>query len=202
LWFTYQGDKYMMRDLINLLDSITESRGLSARKPGEMYSRGETDDDKIVFKSLTFYPEVGSYATASEFMDAWMDVERDAGHPIEKPETIATAIRIGKPASWDLAIAARDDSGGLIDSVTDDQILQAYRLLADKEGFFVEPSSAASVAGLLQQAQRGLVDAGSTIVCTVTGNGLKDTQWALESAKDPVVVPVDVKAAAAALGLA
>ena len=125
-----------------------------------------------------------------------------AGHPIAKPETIATAIRIGKPASWDLAIAARDDSGGLIDAVTDEQILQAYRLLADKEGFFVEPSSAASVAGLLQQAQRGLVDAGSTIVCTVTGNGLKDTQWALESAKDPVVVPVDVKAAAAELGLA
>ena len=77
-----------------------------------------------------------------------------AGHPIAKPETIATAIRIGKPASWDLAIAARDDSGGLIDAVTDEQILQAYRLLADKEGFFVEPSSAASVAGLLQQAQR------------------------------------------------
>jgi threonine synthase len=101
-----------------------------------------------------------------------------------------------------LAVAARDDSGGLIDAVTDDQILDAYRILADKEGFFVEPSSAASVAGLLQQASRGLVDAGSTIVCTVTGNGLKDTQWALESAKDPVVVPVDVKAAAAALGLA
>jgi threonine synthase len=125
-----------------------------------------------------------------------------AGHPIAKPETIATAIRIGKPASWDLAVAARDDSGGLIDAVTDDQILDAYRILADKEGFFVEPSSAASVAGLIQQASRGLVDAGSTIVCTVTGNGLKDTQWALESAKDPVVVPVDVKAAAAALGLA
>jgi threonine synthase len=125
-----------------------------------------------------------------------------SGHPIEKPETIATAIRIGKPASWDLAVEARDDSGGLIDAVTDDQILAAYRVLADKEGFFVEPSSAASVAGLIQQAQRGLVDAGSTIVCTVTGNGLKDTQWALESAKDPVVVPVDVKAAAAALGLA
>lgn len=125
-----------------------------------------------------------------------------AGHPIAKPETIATAIRIGKPASWDLAVAARDDSGGLIDAVSDDQILAAYRLLAGSEGVFVEPSSAASVAGLLQQADRGLIDSGSTIVCTVTGNGLKDTQWALESAKDPVVVPVDVKAAAAAIGLA
>ena len=89
-----------------------------------------------------------------------------------------------------------------VDAVTDEQILQAYRMLADKEGFFVEPSSAASVAGLLQQAQRGLVDAGSTIVCTVTGNGLKDTQWALEDARDPVLIPIDVKAAAAVLGLA
>ena len=125
-----------------------------------------------------------------------------AGHPIEKPETLATAIRIGNPASWDLAVAARDDSGGLIDSVTDEQILEAYRLLANREGFFVEPASAASVAGLLQQADRGLVDAGSTIVCTVTGNGLKDTQWALNDAPEPVIVPVDMHAAASALGLA
>ena len=125
-----------------------------------------------------------------------------AGHPIEKPETIATAIRIGNPASWDFAVAARDDSGGLIDSVTDEQILQAYHLLAEREGFFVEPASAASVAGLLQQAERGLVPAGARIVCTVTGNGLKDTQWALNDAKDPVVVPVDVHRAADALGLA
>ncbi len=124
-----------------------------------------------------------------------------AGHPIEKPETLATAIRIGNPASWDLAVAARDDSGGLIDSVTDEQILEAYHLLATREGFFVEPASAASVAGLLQQAQRGRIDAGSTIVCTVTGNGLKDTQWALNDAPQPVVVPIDVHAAAEALGL-
>jgi len=125
-----------------------------------------------------------------------------AGHPIDKPETIATAIRIGNPASWDFAVAARDDSGGLIDSVTDEQILQAYHLLAEKEGFFVEPASAASVAGLLQQAERGLIPADAKIVCTVTGNGLKDTQWALADAPQPVVVPVDVHRAADALGLA
>lgn len=125
-----------------------------------------------------------------------------AGHPIEKPETLATAIRIGNPASWDLAVDARDSSGGLIDAVTDDQILEAYRLLAAREGVFVEPASAASVAGLLQQAAKGLVPAGATIVCTVTGNGLKDTQWALEGSTDPIVVPVDAAAAAAALGLA
>ena len=90
----------------------------------------------------------------------------------------------------------------MIDSVTDEQILGAYHLLAEKEGFFVEPASAASVAGLLQQAERGLVPANVKIVCTVTGNGLKDTQWALNDAPDPVIVPVEVHKAAEALGLA
>jgi threonine synthase len=123
------------------------------------------------------------------------------GAPVAKPETIATAIRIGNPASWDQAVAARDDSGGLVDSVTDEQILAAYRLLAAKEGLFCEPASAASVAGLLQAHERGILDAGQTVVCTLTGNGLKDPQWALEAAPDPVVVPVDAAVAAVALGL-
>jgi threonine synthase len=124
-----------------------------------------------------------------------------AGHPIEKPETIATAIRIGNPASWDFAVAARDESSGVISAVTDEEILSAYHLLASREGFFVEPASAASVAGLLKAAQRGEVPSGSTVVCTVTGNGLKDTQWALKDAPEPTVVSVDVHAAAGALGL-
>ena len=122
------------------------------------------------------------------------------GAPVEKPETIATAIRIGNPASWAQAIAARDDSGGLIDSVTDDEILSAYRLLAAKEGLFCEPASAASVAGLLKMHAAGRLDPGQVITCTLTGNGLKDPQWALDSAPDPVVVPIDVHAAARALG--
>ena len=123
------------------------------------------------------------------------------GAPVAKPETIATAIRIGNPASWDQAVAARDESGGVIDSVTDEQILAAYRLLASKEGLFCEPASAASVAGLLQAHERGQLDAGQTIVCTLTGNGLKDPQWALDAAPDPIVVPVDAAVAAVALGL-
>jgi threonine synthase len=123
------------------------------------------------------------------------------GERVSQPETIATAIRIGNPASWDQAIAARDESGGVIESVTDEQILSAYRLLADHEGLFCEPASAASVAGLLQRARRGEVDPGQTIVCTLTGNGLKDAQLALEYAEQPIVVPVDAKAAAQALGL-
>ena len=125
-----------------------------------------------------------------------------AGRPITDPETIATAIRIGAPASWDLAVAARDDSGGLIDAVTDDQILQAQSLLAADVGVFVEPASAAGVAGLLQQAQRGQVPADATIAITVTGNGLKDIDTAL-TGKDltPTVIPVDTAAAAEAMGL-
>ncbi|MGW3231548.1 threonine synthase [Kitasatospora sp. NPDC001095] len=123
------------------------------------------------------------------------------GAPVLKPQTIATAIRIGNPASWDFALAARDESGGLIDKVTDRQILSAYRLLASQEGVFVEPASAASVAGLLAKAEAGLVDPGQRIVCTVTGNGLKDPDWAVAGAPQPQVVPVDPEAAARSLGL-
>ncbi|PRZ43381.1 L-threonine synthase [Antricoccus suffuscus] len=124
------------------------------------------------------------------------------GHVVTEPETIATAIRIGNPASWTKAIAARDDSGGLIDSVTDEEILEAYRFLAATEGVFVEPASAASVAGLLKKAAAGLIDSGQRIVCTVTGNGLKDPDNALAGAPTPKVIPVDAEAAAAQLDLA
>jgi threonine synthase len=123
------------------------------------------------------------------------------GTAVARPETIATAIRIGNPASWKLALAARDESGGAIEAVTDEQILAAYRLLARSEGVFVEPASAAGVAGLLQAREAGTLAAGLRIVCTVTGHGLKDPDWAMSSASAPVTVPVDADAAAAALGL-
>jgi threonine synthase len=124
------------------------------------------------------------------------------GAPVLHPMTIATAIRIGNPASWTQAEAARDDSGGLIDAVTDRQILESYRLLARSEAVFVEPASAASVAGLLMTAKDGRLPAGSTVVCTVTGNGLKDPEWAISGAPKPITVPVDAHAAASKLGLA
>ena len=98
---------------------------------------------------------------------------------VEHPETIATAIRIGNPASWTKALDARDSSGGRIDAVTDRAILAAYRLLARSEAVFVEPASAASVAGLLQVAAAGELEPGQRVVCTVTGNGLKDPEWAI-----------------------
>ncbi|HET7414290.1 MAG TPA: threonine synthase [Arthrobacter sp.] len=127
------------------------------------------------------------------------------GHPVTEPDTIATAIRIGNPASWETAVAARDESGGLIDSVTDEEILQAHRWLSSREGVFVEPGSAASVAGLLKKHAAGEVPSSKTIVVTVTGHGLKDPQWALRNADgsdvEPVRVDFDVVSVASALGL-
>jgi threonine synthase len=124
------------------------------------------------------------------------------GQPVLQPQTIATAIRIGNPASWHLAEAARDGSGGLIDSVTDREILAAYRLLATQEAVFGELASAASVAGLLKAHTNGQLAAGSRVVCTITGNGLKDPDWALSGAPAPATIPADATAAATALGLA
>ena len=124
------------------------------------------------------------------------------GVRVPAPQTIATAIRIGNPASWQQALAARDASGGDIQAVTDRQILSAYKLLASREGVFVEPASAASVAGLLQAHAAGLVKPGEKVVCTVTGNGLKDPDWAISGAPKPVTVANSAEAAAAALGLA
>ena len=125
------------------------------------------------------------------------------GHVVENPETIATAIRIGNPASWDLAVDAIKSSGGLIDMVSDEEILSAYRLLSSREGIFVEPASAAGVAGLIKKKSAGELPTNKRIVITVTGHGLKDVHWALEgnSAATPVVIPVDVKAAAKELSL-
>jgi threonine synthase len=127
------------------------------------------------------------------------------GHPVDAPETVATAIRIGNPASWKQAVAARDSSGGVIEAVTDEQILSAQRLLSSREGVFCEPASAASVAGLLARHEAGALEPGQVVVCTLTGHGLKDPQRALVDAEgrpvQPVRVPVDALSAARALGL-
>jgi threonine synthase len=120
---------------------------------------------------------------------------------IKNPETIATAIRIGNPASWQQAVAAKVASKGLIDSVTDKEILSAYKLVAAKEGIFVEPSSAAGIAGLIKMKSLKKLPSGKKIVITVTGNGLKDPQWVLNSAPKPIIVPVDLKKAAKIIGL-
>lgn len=117
------------------------------------------------------------------------------GHPIKQPKTIATAIRIGNPASWKQAEDARDESGGLIDMVSDREILSAYKLLAAKEGLFVEPASAASVAGLLKLVKRGYFKklGFKRIVCILTGHGLKDPDRAIQSVRQPKIVKANLK---------
>ncbi|CAN5255009.1 threonine synthase [soil metagenome] len=126
-----------------------------------------------------------------------------AGEPVADPETVASAIRIGNPASWHLAVAAQRESGGRFDSVEDRAILEAQRMLAAEEGIFVEPASAAGVAGLLQEAASGASYAGQRVVVTVTGHGLKDIDTALSTFTDLVdtVVEAEVGAAAEAAGL-
>jgi len=109
------------------------------------------------------------------------------GEPIANPETVATAIRIGNPASWKLAEAARDESGGIIDSVTDQEIIAAYKLIANTEGIFVEPGSAASLAGVIKSVERGKIPMGSKVVTIFTGNGLKDPDTAMDVSTVEVV---------------
>ncbi|MDD5438561.1 MAG: threonine synthase [Candidatus Omnitrophica bacterium] len=110
------------------------------------------------------------------------------GAVVKKPKTIATAIKIGNPASWEKAEAARDESGGLIDKVTDNDILSAYKILASKEGVFVEPASAASVAGVLKKARTGYFKRGAQVVCILTGHGLKDPDRAIATIRKPKVI--------------
>ena len=125
------------------------------------------------------------------------------GRIIENPETVATAIRIGNPASWKSAVEARDGSGGLIDAVTDEEILQAYHLLAASAGVFVEPASAASVAGVIKLARAGYFKGhqGQRLVCTLTGHGLKDPKTAMKDLAEPKVLKADKKDILKLIGL-
>ncbi len=122
------------------------------------------------------------------------------GYPVKEPQTVATAIRIGNPASWQKAVAARDESGGTIDMVSDDEILAAYRLMAAKGGIFGEPASAASLAGLIKLSRCGTDFSQKRVVCVVTGSGLKDPDNALKSAEPLLELPADLAAVEQALG--
>lgn len=130
------------------------------------------------------------------------------GHPVEQPQTFATAIRIGNPASWTTAVQARDESGGLIDMVTDEEIRAAYRILASTEGVFAEPASAASVAGLIKIGQQGYFDTVKPflgdrirVTCVLTGHGLKDPDSAIKAAQETITVEAEEEAVLEAIGL-
>ncbi|MBI4744170.1 MAG: threonine synthase [Actinobacteria bacterium] len=123
------------------------------------------------------------------------------GHIIENPETIATAIKIGNPASWQGAVAAASESGGLIDAVTDEEILIAYKMLADSEGVFVEPASAASLAGVIKLKTEGKIKDSSLVVCILTGHGLKDPDRAIAIVEKPKVVSADYEEVLKLIGI-
>ena len=122
------------------------------------------------------------------------------GYPIKNPETVASAIRIGNPSSWQAAVKARDESGGVIDMVSDDEIIYAYKLLASREGVFCEPASAASIAGVIKMHKKGIFKNGDTIVCTLTGHGLKDPDTAIKSSDKPITVPAELGKVVKVLG--
>ena len=195
-----EGQKTASFEVIDVLGDAPDIHCLPVGNAGNItaywkgYSEASAGDDAIATKR----PAMWGFQAAGAAPIV-------LGHPVDQPETVATAIRIGNPASWKQAIAAREESGGIIDSVTDERILAAHRLLSSTEGIFVEPGSAASIAGLLQQHERGAIPVGATIVCTVTGHGLKDPDWALKeadgSAVNPIRVPVDAFTVASALGL-
>lgn len=192
-----QGQKTGSFEIVDLLGDAPDVHVLPTGNAGNIsaYWLGYTED------------HAAGRATRLPVMRGWQ-AEGAAplvlGAPVSDPETVASAIRIGNPASWDLAMTAADRSGGKFRSVTDEEILAAQRRLAVHEGVFVEPASAAGVAGLLLEAEEGTRYQGETVVVTVTGHGLKDIDTALSTFTDVVdnVVDADVSAAAKAAGLA
>ncbi len=192
--FRIEGQKTASFEIVDVLGDAPEVHCLPVGNAGNITA---------YWKGYAEYETLG-HATRRPRMLGWQAqgaAPLVIGEPVLHPETIATAIRIGNPASWDGAIAARDESGGAIDMVSDDEILAAYRFLANTEGVFVEPASASSVAGLMKASAFGLVEAGERVVCTVTGHGLKDPQRAIDEVAVGSPVDATLAAVAAELGL-
>lgn len=156
---------------------------------------GNAGNITAYWKGYQEYLEVGRVASLPKMMgfQAAGAAPIVLGRVIEQPETIASAIRIGNPASWQAAVAARDESGGAIDMVSDDEIMAAYKLLADSEGVLAEPASAASVAGVIKKQREGLFRRGELLVCTLTGHGLKDPDIAIRHSPKPVRLAADLR---------
>jgi threonine synthase len=164
---------------------------------------GNAGNITAYWKGFVEYHEAGKAKIAPKMMGFQAEGAAPIvrGHVVEQPETVASAIRIGNPASWKKAEAARDESGGIIDMVSDKQILAAQGLMATKGGVFGEPASAASLAGLIKLLQQGKDFSKSRVVCIVTGTGLKDTETAVKNAEPFLELPADLAAVEKALGL-
>jgi threonine synthase len=192
------GQKTAAYEVVEVLDDAPDIHILPVGNAGNYtaYSRGYAEE--LERGATTKLPRMFGFQAAGS-------APLVLGHVVKHPETIASAIRIGNPASWELALAAREATDGYFGAIDDDRILEAYRILAGEVGIFVEPASAISVAGLLERADAGEIPKGSTVVLTVTGHGLKDPQWALRTADGsdvtPTIVPVDTTQIADVLGL-
>jgi len=192
--FRIEGQKTASFEVIDQLGKVPDYHFLPVGNAGNITA---------YWKGYKEYKAVGKSDSLPKMM-GWQ-AEGSApivhGKRIDDPKTIATAIKIGNPASWEFAEAARDESGGIIDMVSDDDILKAYSMLASKEGVFVEPASAASLAGVIKMHERGIFKGGETIVCTLTGHGLKDPDRAVKYASPPVKVKTDKDSVMSVLNL-
>jgi threonine synthase len=191
--YRIEGQKTGAFEIVDVLGAAPDIHALPVGNAGNITAYWKGYQEYAQLKGLTRTRMFGFQAAGAAPLVS--------GEPVEHPQTIATAIKIGKPASWNGAIRARDESGGLIDAVTDDEIRAAHSFLARREGVFVEPASAASVAGVLKCVQDGRIPRGQRIVCVLTGTGLKDPEFALESSIHLETLPPDMHALTRALQL-
>jgi threonine synthase len=193
-----EGQKTAAFEVVEVLEDAPDIHIMPVGNAGNYtaYSRGYTEE--LARGATTKMPRMFGFQAAGSAPIV-------LGHVVKSPETLASAIRIGNPASWELALAAREQTDGYFGAIDDDTFLAAQRILSAEVGIFVEPASAISVAGLLERSDAGEIPKGAIVVLTVTGHGLKDPQWALRRADGsevtPTSVPVDVSAIADVLGL-
>jgi threonine synthase len=180
--FRIEGQKTGAFEICNQLDAVPDFHAIPVGNAGNITAYWKGYKEYYEAKKISSLPKMIGFQA-----EGAAPIVR--GHPIPNPETIATAIRIGNPASWKGAVAAAEESGGSISIVTDQEIIEAYRLVASKEGIFIEPASAASVAGLMKLTRAGKVPEGSLVVCILTGHGLKDPDNAILLGEKPVFIP-------------
>ncbi len=191
--FRIEGQKTGAFEVCNQLDAVPDFHAIPVGNAGNITAYWKGYKQYFADKKITSLPRMIGFQA-----EGAAPIVR--GHPIKNPETVATAIRIGNPASWKTAVEAAEESGGSISIVTDQEILETYKMIASKEGVFCEPASAASVAGLIKLARAGQVPDGSTVVCVLTGHGLKDPDNAILHGDKPTFIPCKTEEVAKRLG--
>lgn len=191
--FRIEGQKTAAFEVCNQLEAVPDYLCIPVGNAGNITAYWKGFKEYYEAKQISSLPKMTGFQA-----EGAAPIVR--GHPVEKPETVATAIRIGKPASWEGAVRAIEESAGSISIVTDEEILEAYKLIARKEGIFCEPASAASVAGLLKLTKKRTIPDESLVVCILTGHGLKDPDTAVKQGVKPISLPCKVEAVIKELG--